>query len=86
MMPTIFAPQLYDGWFHATLDLEKGLCESVYRVMGARIDRIEAYFPPVPNLDEVAFGTAINQRFAIEISERMGISQKGKYAIVRRYH
>jgi len=82
---SVSVPRLYDGWFQGTQDLEQGLCQAVERALDQGLTKMEVYFPPVPNLDEVAFGTATNQKFAIEISERMGMSAKGKYAIVRRY-
>ncbi len=44
------------------------LIQYLINVSDSRLfDRMEVSFPPVPNLEEVDFGTALNQQFAAEV-------------------
>jgi hypothetical protein len=36
---------------------------------------IEILFDPVPNLDEVAFGTVWNKKFRMEVAENLKVSE-----------
>ncbi|CAN0061356.1 unnamed protein product [Heterosigma akashiwo] len=59
-------PKFYDSWFQKSGDLERAVAASVKAALGQH-RCVEVYFDPVPNLDEVKFGTPTNQRFGIEV-------------------
>lgn len=54
-------PKLYDGWMNDQIG--KQASSAVERAVRAGKNKIEVNFPPVPNVDEVKFGTPLNQRF-----------------------
>jgi hypothetical protein len=58
-------PKLYDGWFNE--QVAKQACTAVGKAIAAGKTKIEVNFPPVPNLDEVKFGTALNQKFGTTV-------------------
>lgn len=69
-------PKLYDGWFND--QIAKQASTAISKAVGAGKKKIEVQFPPVPNLEEVKFGTPLNQRFGKKvIAKDLGI--KGGY-------
>ena len=54
-------PKLYDGWFNE--QVWKQAATAVSRAVSAGKKKIEVNFPPVPNVEEVKFGTPLNQKF-----------------------
>uniref|UniRef100_A0A7S1UZ45 DUF1995 domain-containing protein n=1 Tax=Grammatophora oceanica TaxID=210454 RepID=A0A7S1UZ45_9STRA len=54
-------PALYNGWFND--QIVKQASTAVSKAIGAGKKKIEVNFPPVPNVDEVKFGTPLNQKF-----------------------
>ena len=54
-------PKLYDGWFNE--QVSKQAATAVSRAVSAGKKKIEVNFPPVPNVEEVKFGTPLNQKF-----------------------
>jgi Domain of unknown function (DUF1995) len=54
-------PRLYQGYFDG--QIAKQAATAVSNAVAAGRTQIEVQFPPVPNLDEVRFGTPLNQRF-----------------------
>jgi Domain of unknown function (DUF1995) len=58
-------PIFYKSWFDDQLG--KQAASAVNRAISAGKKRIEVNFPPVPNVDEVKFGTPLNQKFGTTI-------------------
>mmetsp|Transcript_30410 Transcript_30410/g.74119 ORF Transcript_30410/g.74119 Transcript_30410/m.74119 type:complete len:224 (+) Transcript_30410:1421-2092(+) len=83
--PTIRVPPLYAAWFEESGELRAAVLSAIAVAAQDGTRTMEVQFPCVPNVDEVAFGTALNQQFAIEISAALGMTAKGKYAQCRRY-
>jgi hypothetical protein len=54
-------PKIYDGWMNDQIG--KQASAAVERAIRAGKTKIEVNFPPVPNVDEVRFGTPLNQKF-----------------------
>ena len=54
-------PKLYDGWINE--QIAKQARTAVGKAVAAGKKKIEVNFPPVPNVDEVRFGTPMNQKF-----------------------
>lgn len=54
-------PTLYKCYFDA--QIAKQAASAVSKAVAAGKSKIEVNFPPVPNLDEVRFGTPLNQKF-----------------------
>ena len=54
-------PKLYDGWIDQ--QIAKQARTAVGKAVAAGNLKIEVNFPPVPNVDEVRFGTPMNQKF-----------------------
>jgi len=54
-------PAIYKGWFDE--QIAKQASTAVGKAISAGKRKIEVNFPPVPNLDEVRFGTPLNQKF-----------------------
>ncbi|KAA8496652.1 hypothetical protein FVE85_0381 [Porphyridium purpureum] len=73
-------PKLYDAWFDG--QLKRLLTESVMRAQDQGIRGMEVSFPAVPNLDEIDFGTATNQKFAEMLA---GDELMTGYRKVRKY-
>lgn len=55
----------YQSYFDAKI--AKQASTAVAKAVAAGINKIEVQFPPVPNLDEVKFGTPLNQKFGKNI-------------------
>eukprot|EP00565_Helicotheca_tamesis_P005854 CAMPEP_0185730014 /NCGR_PEP_ID=MMETSP1171-20130828/8107_1 /TAXON_ID=374046 /ORGANISM="Helicotheca tamensis, Strain CCMP826" /LENGTH=293 /DNA_ID=CAMNT_0028398985 /DNA_START=1 /DNA_END=882 /DNA_ORIENTATION=+ len=62
-------PKLYDGWFND--QIAKQASTAVSKAISAGKKNIEVNFPPVPNLDEVKFGTPLNQKFGKSIASNL---------------
>ena len=54
-------PSFYNSWFNDQIG--KQAASAVERAISAGKTKIEVNFPPVPNVDEVRFGTPLNQKF-----------------------
>jgi len=67
-------PNLYRGWIKADGDqIAKQMVASAKAALGAKNRYIEILFDPVPNLDEVAYGTEWNLKFRKEISKYLNV-------------
>ena len=58
-------PKLYDGWFNQ--QVSKQAASAVQRAISAGKKKIEVNFPPVPNVEEVRFGTPLNKKFGSNV-------------------
>lgn len=58
-------PKLYDCYFDS--QIAKQAATAVSNAVKSGKTKIEVYFPPVPNLDEVRFGTPLNKRFGTNV-------------------
>jgi hypothetical protein len=58
-------PKLYTGWMDE--QLAKQARTAVGKAVAAGKTKIEVNFPPVPNVEEVRFGTPLNQKFGMQI-------------------
>jgi hypothetical protein len=64
-------PKLYDGWMNDQIG--KQASSAVGRAISAGKTKIEVNFPPVPNVEEVRFGTPLNQKFGKQIAPDLKI-------------
>jgi hypothetical protein len=55
----------YDAFFDGQLARQANT--AVSNAVRAGITKCEVYFPPVPNLDEVKFGTPLNKKFGTNV-------------------
>mmetsp|Transcript_24389 Transcript_24389/g.57203 ORF Transcript_24389/g.57203 Transcript_24389/m.57203 type:complete len:293 (+) Transcript_24389:35-913(+) len=69
-------PALYNGWNNE--QLSKQAASAVSRAIGAGKTKIEVNFPPVPNVEEVKFGTPLNQKFGKNVVAK-DLKFKGGY-------
>jgi hypothetical protein len=69
-------PKLYQGYFDE--QIAKQAASAVSRAISAGKRKIEVNFPPVPNLEEVRFGTPMNKKFGTEVIAK-DLSVKGGY-------
>jgi len=74
-------PSLYESWFNG--DLEALVATAIQNAKSAGVRSMEVYIPCVPNVDEVDFGTALNQKFAQRIAPELGMVEE--YKKVRKY-
>jgi hypothetical protein len=75
-------PKLFDAWFDGSISRQ--ICASYRAAAKAGISEMEINFPPVPNLEEVQFGTALNMRFQQQIAKELGLADKRTYMSVKR--
>jgi len=69
-------PNLYKGWMKSDGDqICKQIIGSTKRAIQGGEKYIEILFDPVPNLDEVAVGTAWNQKFRKEIAINLQVTE-----------
>ena len=69
-------PNLYKGWIKADGDqIAKQIIKSSNSALKAKEKYIEVLFDPVPNLDEVAFGTVWNKKFRKEIVANLKVPE-----------
>lgn len=65
-------PKLYDAWFND--QIAKQACTGINNALASGKQKIEVNFPPVPNVDEVKFGTPLNQRFGkTVVAKELGV-------------
>lgn len=69
-------PILYKGYFDE--QIAKQASTAVAKAIASGKKTIEVNFPPVPNLDEVRFGTPLNKKFGTQVVAK-GIGFKGGY-------
>lgn len=58
-------PKLYNGWMDE--QIAKQARTAVGKAVAAGKTKIEVNFPPVPNVEEVRFGTPLNQKFGMQV-------------------
>ncbi|KAJ8903874.1 hypothetical protein NDN08_000407 [Rhodosorus marinus] len=75
-------PMLYDGWFSQNGELAKQMQETAVAAVNGGSRTLEISFPPVPNVDEVKFGTKLNSMFGEDIARYFRIEDEKK---VKRY-
>lgn len=61
-------PPLYKGWFSQSGILATQIQDVARSCVQRGDQKLEICFPPVPNVDEVKFGTRLNSMFAEDIS------------------
>ena len=59
-------PKLYDSYFND--QISKQAATAVSKAIAAGKKNIQVEFPPVPNVEEVKFGTPLNQKFGKKIA------------------
>ncbi|KAL7569200.1 hypothetical protein ACA910_016760 [Epithemia clementina (nom. ined.)] len=65
-------PKLYDGWMNG--QIAKQARTAVGQAVAAGKRKIEVNFPPVPNVEEVRFGTPLNQKFGQNVvAKELGV-------------
>ena len=69
-------PKLYQGWFDD--QIAKQASTAISKALSSGIKNMEVQFPPVPNVDEVKFGTPLNQKFGTTLVAR-DLKVKGGY-------
>jgi hypothetical protein len=69
-------PKIYQGYFDE--QIAKQACTAVAKAIAAGKTNLEVNFPPVPNVEEVRFGTPLNKKFGEQVVEK-GLNVKGKY-------
>lgn len=78
-------PKLYDGWFAPKHELATQMRAAVERAYTDGIRQMELQWPCVPNLEEIAAGTKLNQLFGIQVAAELGMSAAADYQLVKRY-
>lgn len=69
-------PNLYKGWIKADGDqIAKQMIAATKACLSKKEMFIEVLFDPVPNLDEVAFGTVFNQRHRLEVAANLKVPE-----------
>ena len=58
-------PALYDAWFNK--QISKQCSTAIQKALASGKKKLEVNFPPVPNVDEVKFGTPLNQKFGTKV-------------------
>eukprot|EP00190_Bangiopsis_sp_CCMP1999_P006717 CAMPEP_0198722296 /NCGR_PEP_ID=MMETSP1475-20131203/74_1 /TAXON_ID= ORGANISM="Unidentified sp., Strain CCMP1999" /NCGR_SAMPLE_ID=MMETSP1475 /ASSEMBLY_ACC=CAM_ASM_001111 /LENGTH=387 /DNA_ID=CAMNT_0044483199 /DNA_START=70 /DNA_END=1234 /DNA_ORIENTATION=- len=76
-------PPLYDGWFSRTGIIANQVQEIAADAVNDGQRFLEISFPPVPNVDEVKFGTKLNSMFAEDIARYLDMTDDVKK--VKRY-
>jgi hypothetical protein len=69
-------PKLYGGYFNE--QIAKQAASAISRACAAGKKKVEVNFPPVPNVEEVRFGTPLNKKFGTEVIAR-DLKVKGGY-------
>jgi len=64
--------------------IEAQMVTAVQAALADGVTRMEVRFDCVPNLEEVDLGTALNQKFSVEIREDMGLGEKKYKTEIRR--
>lgn len=74
--PSSMPVSLYASWFPPTIPLQPSELASLASKAVASASRkhrlLEVSFPPVPNLEEVDFGTPLNKRFSTRVASALG--------------
>ncbi|CAM9677463.1 unnamed protein product [Choristocarpus tenellus] len=77
-------PKLYDGWFKKTGQIRKDMIAGAKSALRTG-KPVEINFFPVPNIDEVQFGTATNQLFGKEVAIDLGMGEYKPGSTIRTY-
>jgi hypothetical protein len=65
---------LYSGWLRKDGDqIAKQIVSAAKAALAKNENYVEVLFDPVPNLDEVAFGTEWNKRFRLEVADNLKV-------------
>lgn len=75
-------PKLFNAWFDGQISAQ--MVGAVKAARAAGLKQMEVSFPAVPNLEEVSFGTALNQQFQIQSANYLGMGDKANYMAVKR--
>lgn len=62
-------PVLYNGWFDGSI--VNDMASAVKAAVKDRVPFAEIICPPIPNIEELDFGTALNQRYNKEVAARL---------------
>ena len=67
-------PNLYKGWIRGDGDqIAKQMISSAKNALNKKEKYLEILFDPVPNLDEVSFGTVWNKRFRGDVTTNLKV-------------
>eukprot|EP00752_Nemacystus_decipiens_P009091 g8117.t1 len=77
-------PKLYDGWFKKTAQIEKDMIAGAKSALRTG-KPVEISFFPVPNIDEVQFGTALNKAFGTEVAKDLGMGEYKPGSTIKTY-
>lgn len=77
-------PKLYDGWFKKTGQIQKDIVACTKSVLKTG-KPVEVCFFPVPNIDEVTFGTPTNKAFGTEVAVDLGMGEYKPGSTIRTY-
>ncbi|CAM9475372.1 unnamed protein product [Discosporangium mesarthrocarpum] len=77
-------PKLYDGWFKKTGQIERDMIAGTKSAL-RKGKPVEVCFFPVPNFDEVKFGTPTNQAFGKEVAKDLGMGEYKPGSTIRTY-
>lgn len=86
-------PVMYDAWFAPTGtppveggELAARARRAISRALDAGVTRLEVCFPCVPNVEEIAYGTALNQAFGFQVADTLGMRDDGRsYRLIKTY-
>lgn len=67
-------PKMYDSYFND--QLSKQVATAISKAVSAGKKNIQVEFPPVPNVEEVKFGTPLNQKFGKVIAPDLKMDYK----------
>jgi len=84
--PSNSPPTFYNGWFNG--EIENAMAASIRAAKADGIQNMEVTFFPVPNPDEVKFGTPLNQRFGKKVAAELKMTSSAKSGVdvlVSRY-
>ncbi|CAM9173274.1 unnamed protein product [Ectocarpus sp. 8 AP-2014] len=82
--PSGVMPKLYEGWFKKTGQIEKDIVAGAKSALRTG-KPVEICFFPVPNLEEVQFGTATNKAFGTEVAKDLGMGEYKPGSTIRTY-
>ena len=69
-------PNLYKGWLKSGGDqIYNQMVSSAKKAISSKATKIELLFDPVPNLDEVSFGTIYNYKFRLEVAANLNVPE-----------
>eukprot|EP00171_Calliarthron_tuberculosum_P015831 IDg15831t1 len=78
-------PKLYGAWFKPGHELTKQMHSAVSRAYDDGVRMMEVQWPVVPNLEEIAAGTRLNQLFGLQVAADLSMDAPADYQLIKRY-